>query len=99
MAQDPIEDGGTDCIEKRSKFQGISGISPQFIWPKIWYSTRTSILVSWRSPIDAVYPKMGEKFLSDAEKCCPDINVLRMSCCRIYVYAVFSSLGFKVFRA
>ena len=39
----------------RAKFQGIS---PQFIWPKICYST--FILGSWRSPIDFKLRKSGK---------------------------------------
>ena len=48
---------GTDSLEVpyifglcfKAKFQGISKI-----WPEIWYSTSTSILGSWRSPIGPI---------------------------------------------
>ena len=40
----------------RPNFQGIY---PQFIWPEIWYQKYTSILGSWRSPIEPAVDFQG----------------------------------------
>jgi len=44
MTQEPIEDGGTDSIEKRPIFQAYVREYPHKIWPEIWYSTSIRIL-------------------------------------------------------